>query len=248
MSKQAEIEYLDRIGEAGRQHSLLKPFSNGDCGLTLASIGTIMALMPPPPAKVLDLGCGGGWSSTFFSRHGYDVLGQDISADMICLAEETKLHNRAGDNLSFVVSDYETLKLKNEFDCAVFFDCLHHADDECAALKSAFDALKPGGIIITHEPGKGHSTNPHSIEAMELYGVNERDMPPQLIISQAERIGFCEPRIFPMQHDIFNYFYQSHPPKKLWSKSGIKFARRVLNLIFFPSLDASAIVTLRKPI
>lgn len=247
MTKQAERDYLAKIGDGGRSHSFFKPFSNGDCGLTLASIGAVMSLMPPRPARVLDLGCGGGWTSIFFAKHGYDVVGQDLAPDMIALAQEAKAFNQLGDNLQFLLSDYESLDLPESFDCAVFFDCLHHADDEGAAIRSTFAALKPGGMLITHEPGEGHAMAHHSIEAMRLFGVNERDMPPSLIIQQAEKAGFVDPRIYPMQHDLMDIFYHPKRPSKLFSKAGLKLARRLLVMLFSPSVQQSAIVVLRKP-
>lgn len=246
MTKQGERDYLRNIGDSGRDHSLRKPFSNGDCGLTLMSIGAVMSLMPPSPARVLDLGCGGGWTSIFFARHGYEVVGQDLAPDMIDLAHEAKAYHRVGDNLRFVIEDYENLSFENEFDCAVFFDCLHHADDEKAAIYAVYKALKPGGILITHEPGLGHSTMPASLEAMRLYGVNERDMPPSLIIARGEKIGFRDGMIYPMQHDLQALFYTGRRPR-LFSKAGIRKLTGLAKLAFSPSPHHSAIVVMRKP-
>src|SRR5882757_1835293 len=225
MSKEAEQLYLEKIGDDGWRHSLGKPFSDENCGINLASIGSIISLLPRPPGRLLDFGCGGGSTSIFFAKYGYEVVGQDISQAMIELACANKEMNLKHGNLSFLKGDYEDLKLSEEFDCAVFFDCLHHSDDELAALKSAYRALKPGGMLITHEPGVGHAINPASIEAMKLYGVNERDMPPYLIIEQGRKAGFDDFRVFPMQDDIRRIFYGS-PPPRLLSRAGYKLAKR----------------------
>lgn len=246
MTKQGERDYLRNIGDSGRDHSLHKPFSNVDCGLTLMSIGAVMSLMPSPPARVLDLGCGGGWTSIFFAKHGYEVVGQDLAPDMVELAYEAKAYHRVGDNLRFVIEDYETLSFENEFDCAVFFDCLHHADDEQAAIRAVYRALKPGGILITHEPGLGHSTAEASLEAMRLYGVNERDMPPNLIMARGEHVGFRDGTIYPMQHDLQTLFYEGSKPR-LFSKGGLRKLKRLAKIAFFPSTYHSAIVVMRKP-
>ena len=111
--------------------------------------------MPPTPARVLDMGCGSGWTTLFFARHGFHVTGMDISGDMIALANECKAEQLPGAAVDFIESDYESASFPCEFDCAVFYDSLHHADDERAALRLAFDVLKPGGVLITHEPGGG---------------------------------------------------------------------------------------------
>lgn len=245
MSKDAERQYLAKIGESGRLHSLNKPFSDQFGGINLASIGFLISLLPPPPARLLDLGCGGGWTSVFFAKCGYDVVGQDISSDMIAVANEAKEVQAIGDNLSFLQADYEGLNFSHEFDCVIFYDSLHHADDEKSALLSAYRALKKGGKLFTHEPGKGHAEAPGSVEARAQYGVNERDMPPSLIISQGKTVGFQEFRIFPMPAEIRTALY-GPPPPKLVSRAGLRLARRVLRMAFNPSSSASAIVMLVK--
>lgn len=247
MSKEAELSYLGSIGEAGRQHSFLKPFSDEHCGINLLSIGTIIALLPNPPARILDLGCGGGWTSVFFALRGYNVVGQDIAPDMIELAIENRMRNGLSpENLDFVCGDYEAIAAADEFDCAVFFDSLHHSDDEALAIRSAYAALKPSGILVTHEPGLGHSTNPLSIQAMQEFGVNERDMPPSLIVKRGLEAGFTGYRILPMPGDLFHIFYQRTYSKSILSKVTIKTLRRLWKLLFNPDRNNSSIVILRK--
>ena len=246
MPKAAEINYLALTGESGRVHSLGKPFSDQWCGLNLASIGTIMMMLPDPPARILDMGCGGGWTSAFYARRGYHVVGQDIAPDMIELAEENKAQHGVGDNLSFVCSDYEGLDFKEEFDAVIFFDCLHHAEDERAAIASAYNALKPGGILITHEPGEGHSVAPGSIEAMQIYGVDERDMPPHLIIRHARELGFSSWRVFPMQHDMIEVLYRQNVPKNLFSRVARERLKLIWQMAFRPSLRQGGVVICKK--
>lgn len=245
MSKDAERNYLEIMGEAGRIHSLGKPFSDDYCGINLSSIGAIMSLLPSPPARILDMGCGGGWTSIFYAKRGYTVVGQDISDDMIKLAQHNQAQQLVGGELSFINSDFEDIHLDGQFDAVIFYDCLHHADDERAAILSAFRALKPGGLLITHEPGEGHSLAPGSIEAMKVFGVNEKDMPPHLIIKHGMSIGFLSSRIYPMQNILLEVFY-GDPIPRLLSKAGWERIKRVFKLAFRPSQRASSIVVLSK--
>src|SRR5579864_2184272 len=99
-------------------------------------MAAILALLPPPPARLLDLGCGTGWTSVFFARAGYEVVGLDISPDMIEQAEANRERARL-DRLDFTVCDYEAMAFAGEFDAAVFYDALHHAVDEGAAVAGA---------------------------------------------------------------------------------------------------------------
>ncbi len=250
MTKEAEQDYVNKIGEAGGRHALLKPFSDNGVGSNLSSMGTIFSLLPPPPGRLLDLGCGTGWTSCFFSLAGYDVVGQDIAPDMLTLAEQNKVRY-APEKLRFERCDYESLPFDAEFECAVFFDSLHHCDDEVAALRSVYRALKPGGVLITHEPGKGHSTNPHSIKAMELYGVNERDMPPSLIISAGRSVGFNDFRVLPMPDKLHQIFYAKHKRNTAapaWLQAYRAFRRRIylVGKMSKGAMDRGSIVVLTK--
>lgn len=194
MPKQGEIDYLRNIGEAGLAHAAGKPFSDAGCAQMLVDIGIVMQLLPPPPSRILDLGCGTGWTSLFLARRGHEVTGQDIAPDMVAAAEAAR-DREALANLRFVTSDYEGLAFDGEFDGALFFDSLHHAVDEEAALAGAYRALRPGGVLVTHEPGEGHEENPATQAAVARYGVTERDMPPRHIVAVARRVGFSGGRI-----------------------------------------------------
>jgi len=211
VAKQGEIEYLARLGLAGSDHARGKPFTDQDCGLLLADLGGILMMLPPPPARVLDLGCGSGWTSVMLARRGYDVVGQDIAADMIALAEANR--EEAGlRNLRFLVCDYESLAFREEFDAAVFYDSLHHSMDPAASLAGAFRALKPGGIVVTVEPGAGHSASEAARNAVAQFDVMERDMPPALVAQLGRAAGFTGATAYPMPKMISALHYRSVPP------------------------------------
>lgn len=208
MPKAGEMTYFERIGEAGRRHSLRKPFSTGQgggsttCGDHLMGFGGLATLLHPAPSRLLDLGCGTGWTSCFFARMGYEVVGQDISVQAIELAREFATGEEL-DNLSFIAGDYESLDYENCFDNAVFFDSLHHSVDERQALESVYRALRPGGVCVTREPGIGHAEAEASLTAIETYGVTERDMPPTLIARHAFEIGFRQVKVYPFPNTSF---------------------------------------------
>ncbi|MBE9033354.1 class I SAM-dependent methyltransferase [filamentous cyanobacterium LEGE 11480] len=216
MPKQGEIDYLKNIGEDAIQHAVYKPFSDAFCGSYLMEIGAMMTLLPQPPGRLLDLGCGTGWTSCFWAKRGYHVVGQDIAADMIHHAEQNRDRQNL-QNLDFVISDYESMDFHDEFDCAVFFDCLHHAVDEVSALRAVYQALRPGGVCITSEPGEGHSKSPDSIKAMQEFGVTERDMPPWLIKRAAQQVGFRRAYTYPHTHGFISWSYRQ-TPRKGWKR------------------------------
>lgn len=189
MGKQDEIAYIERLGEDGRQHALGKPWSDPDRGRMLGEVGALLGILPPPPARVLDAGAGSGWTSCMLAMAGYSVVAADIAPDMIDLTRLNADRYRVQLD-GTVVSDFESLPFADEFDAVVFYDCLHHAEDEVAALTAAHRALRAGGVCITLEPGVGHHKAEHSLRAMQHMGVTERDMPPSLIIKSGKAAGF----------------------------------------------------------
>ena len=244
--KQGEIDYLRNISPEGAKHAYDKPFSDASCPKQLVDLGMIMALLPQPPARLLDLGCGTGWTSAFFARRGYAVTGQDIAPAMIESAVQNRTRYEAK-NLDFLVSDYEGLTFREAFDCAVFYDSLHHAVDEQAALTSAYRALRPGGVLVTHEPGVGHAKSAESMLAMEQYGVTEKDMPPSHIRALCEGIGFSRFEFLPDPTLVIKEVYRidlgsSARIQRSWWRR----LRRIVRLLANRKLSTGGICVIRK--
>lgn len=238
MAKIGEKEYFKKIGKEGVEHSLKKPFSNGvTIGGLLHDIAAVYSLFPEhtTPKKILDLGCGTGWTSNFYAQSGHDVVGVDIAKEAIAAA---KKHFKGLSNLKFVCSDYDKLPYKNEFDIAIFFDALHHSVDERDGLRAAFKALKPGGKIIICEPGLGHSKNPVSIHAVKTYGVNERDMPPKLSRKQLSAVGFVR---------LKTYAYPAMVHRALYNESNKGLTKILRSSSLLRGLTVGLLSTAAKP-
>jgi len=210
MGKEGEKNYLKEIGFDGVRHAANKPFSDVHCGDYLIAMGAFMSILPPPPRKILDLGCGSGWTSYFLAKRGYDVTGVDIAPDFITLARSNR---DPLDNLRFEVADYEALAYSEEFDAAIFFDSLHHAEDEALALRRVYAALKPAGYCICSEPGKGHARAETSVQAVERFRVTEKDMPPRKIIRLARQAGFRRFKVYPAPGFVGGGIYNDVLPR-----------------------------------
>jgi SAM-dependent methyltransferase len=199
MSKQAEIDYVVKmahvlqVGDEEVERSLLlKPFNIPRRGAYLMDIAQIFRILPEPPQRLLDLGCGPGWTSRLFAMAGYDVTGLDLSPDMIRLARQA---SGADDSkLCFLVHDYEESLDFGSFDIALIYDALHHAIAPGAVIQNVYHALNDGGVLITAEPGAGHSRTDSSIQAVERFGTTEEDMPFSKQRSLMMEAGFREVR------------------------------------------------------
>jgi len=205
--KEGEKAYYERLGAEGRRHARNKPFSDDDCGKYLADLGSLLLMLEPPPRSLLDLGCGAGWTSIFLARAGYEVLGVDISADAIALARGAAGEGGAA-GASFTVADYEGFKADRLFDYVLFYDALHHAEDERAAIAAAYGALKPGGVMFAFEPGSGHGRSEGARHAMSTYGVHEKDMSPGHIWRLGRGAGFRRALFLPTPHDLARHVYR----------------------------------------
>lgn len=197
MAKEGERQYFSKISVEELRQASNKPYGHPDAPLVLANFSAVLKLMPPPPARILDMGCGTGWTSHLLARAGYRVTGIDISEDAIRIATELG----RGLSVCFKLGDFETTQ-ENKYDAVLFFDCLHHAERPELAIRAALHALVPGGKLITVEPGWGHHKSPDSLKAMREYGVTERSMPSLYIRHLAKKAGFLKFETYPSARNI----------------------------------------------
>ena len=119
--------------EAGYLHSLLQQFSER------------------PIRRVLDIACGTGSHAIELERLGYDVLGSDISDDMLTRAREKAQKTRSG--VRFEKQDMRTLEVASQpFDAVLcLFDAIGHVQTT-AAIKQTFRAvhrhLRDDGLFV----------------------------------------------------------------------------------------------------
>lgn len=239
MNRQGEINYFKNLSPKDLEAAINKPFSDKNHGLLLAELGTMMSLLPLPPARILDLGCGTGWTSVFLAKTGYEIIGQDISPEAITQANIIKEKEKLN-NLNFVLGDFEEMDYHSEFDGVVFFSSLHHSVNEKNAIVAAYKALKPGGVCITSEPGIRHSQSSEAIEAVKKYNVIEKNMPPKFIIRNGKKAGFKSFKTYyhPCNINLILYRSPKHFPvnnflKKLFKFNFVRILAALFVMIFY---------------
>jgi 2-polyprenyl-3-methyl-5-hydroxy-6-metoxy-1,4-benzoquinol methylase len=115
-------------------------------------MSVVSGLLPAPPARILDVGCGPGLGAKRLASSGYDVTGVDYSARGIefgrILAPEVTL----------LVGDVRLLdempQLHTSFDAAVHIEVMEHIPPEFHArvLTGIRQALRPGGTLVLSAP------------------------------------------------------------------------------------------------
>jgi SAM-dependent methyltransferase len=100
---------------------------------------------------ILDLGCGTGNHAIPMARRGYQVIGVDISEDMLACAR-AKSQSAGSEGQSFLHGDVRSIDLHQQFDAVLMmFAVLGYQttnEDVLSALNSASRHLKPGGLFI----------------------------------------------------------------------------------------------------
>lgn len=99
---------------------------------------------------LLDLACGTGSVSVRLAEKGYEVIGVDLSPEM--LSEAQNKAYSAGQNILFLCQDMTALDLYGTVDAAVCtLDGLCHLPDEesvFAALQKVSLFMNPGGVFL----------------------------------------------------------------------------------------------------
>ena len=100
-------------------------------------------------ARVLDIGCGHGWSSVSIAHAypGVTVDGVDLHPGSIETAQRLAVAEGVTDRVSFAVRDAATLSGAG-YDVATMFEMLHDLARPVDALRVAREALGPGGVVL----------------------------------------------------------------------------------------------------
>ena len=102
------------------------------------------------PRTAVDLACGTGSVTLLLAREGLNVIGVDLSAEMLCIASQ-KAQELEQPPL-FVCQDLSRLWLPRGVDLAVCaLDSLDYITDPAAcaeAIRRVYRVLNPGGIFI----------------------------------------------------------------------------------------------------
>jgi SAM-dependent methyltransferase len=95
--------------------------------------------------KLLDLGCGNGWSSYFLADAGFDVTGLDLNPEFFEPPPRPNVRFTQGSMLALPVED-------GSFDLVASYQALEHVPDPEQALREMLRAVRPGGTITIVSP------------------------------------------------------------------------------------------------
>ena len=113
-------------------------------------LGWVVAALPSPCARLLEIGCGSGILQYELARRAASVVGLDVHARLGAVRART-----AADGLpnAFVQGDGQTLPFADAvFDAVVIASALEFIPDPLACLREVVRVLRPGGRLVALTP------------------------------------------------------------------------------------------------
>jgi SAM-dependent methyltransferase len=125
--------------------------------------------------SILEFACGTGHYTRTLLRRGAQVLGVDLSEDMVRVARQLEAQQHLG--ARYLVQDVATVELEQRFDIVLAVYLLHyaHAREHLASMCRAIARhLAPGGRFVTYQLNPDCAPEP---DYYEPYGLRVR-LPP----------------------------------------------------------------------
>lgn len=116
----------------------------------------IQKYLPKRKLKILDVGCGSGFFTILLGKQGHEVLGTDLTPDMITKSRE--LAKEEGTDCRFEIMDAENLDFPDEtFDVVISRNLTWTLPDAGHAYEEWCRVLKKGGILLNFDANYGSS-------------------------------------------------------------------------------------------
>ena len=100
------------------------------------------------PGPILDLGCGVGFFGRAWARRGktgVPLVGMDLQINLLGEASSGYIGRVEGDVHHLPMRDAS-------YGAVVFANALHHVSDPVRALSEVRRILRPGGVVVAHDP------------------------------------------------------------------------------------------------
>ena len=114
-------------------------------------------LAPQPGELILDAGCGEGTLALEIQRRSADVIGVDMSAEMVVATRDNGIEAQ--------LASVTDLPFVNKFDAVFSNAMLHWVKDAKGAITQIARSLKPNGRFVAEFGGEGNAH--HLVDAMK---------------------------------------------------------------------------------
>jgi SAM-dependent methyltransferase len=116
-------------------------------------IFTLIQRYAPQPARILDAGCGAGYTTSALRRFG-EVFAFDSAPEAVAYAMERELQVKQGEMTAIPYAD-------EDFEVVTALDVLEHAENDKLALTELWRVMKTGGALFFTVPAYRFLWSPH---------------------------------------------------------------------------------------
>jgi SAM-dependent methyltransferase len=190
----------------------------------LPAIEPFHARLSAGPSRVLDVGCGHGWSSIAVARAYPEARVDGFDPDLTSIerARGHAAHHGVDDRVRFHAVD--AAAIDGPADLAMAFECVHDMSEPVAVLAAVRRALPDGGhmLVVDERTRDRFDGTPHDLESL-LYGWSIFDclpaglastpsagtgtvMRPDTLRRYADAAGFAGFEVLPIEHDAFRLY------------------------------------------
>ncbi len=225
----AGVQYAE-YGEEMRDHnaSMNRPMYEHDLASSWipAVPGLAERLSAAPPAQVLDVACGSGWSSVCLARAYPQVRVDGVDADGPSVERARRHATEAGvaDRVTFHVADAAEPGPAGPYDAALIFDALHDLPHPVEALAAVRQRLSTGGVVLVGDlrapevftaPGGDVDRLLYGFSLFHCLPAGRTRTPsaatgavlrPDTLFDYAQQAGFSEVEVLDIDHDFWRFY------------------------------------------
>lgn len=193
----------------------------------LPSIPEVHArLQADPPARIADIGCGGGWASIGIAKAypNVQVDGYDVDAPSIELARANAEAQGVSDRVKFYVTDAGEPSIAGTYDLVCAMEMIHDLSRPVDVLRTMRRlAASKGTVLVMDERVAEQFTAPGDEVERFMYsasllcclpaGLSESPsaatgtvMRPDTLRRYAQEAGFQDIETLPIEHDFFRVY------------------------------------------
>lgn len=150
----------EQLGDDARQAQAgaNRPWFDLRLAPALAGVPAVHDVLARPGARVVDVGCGFGWSTLALAR-AYPAArlhGVDVDAPSVAAAREAAARAGLADRVTFHLADAAALAAglgegpgdAAPFDAAFAFECVHDMPQPVPVLDAVRRAVRPDGVVV----------------------------------------------------------------------------------------------------